>query len=99
MDTNKKAAPNAEAAKSQKQAQSSPNCAAAQRDRILCALSKGPLTTLQARRELDTLHPAARIQELREQGHLITTVWVWDFSASGVAHRVARYVLTPEVRA
>ncbi|NMV41838.1 helix-turn-helix domain-containing protein [Ralstonia insidiosa] len=97
MDTNKKAAPNKEAAKYQKQTQSSPNSAAAQRERILTALRDGPLTTLQARSELDTLHPAARVQELRAEGHSITTVWAWDFSAAGFPHRVARYVLTPEV--
>ncbi|MCT7295192.1 helix-turn-helix domain-containing protein [Ralstonia sp. CHL-2022] len=96
METNKKAAPNEESAKSQKQTESSPNSAAAQRERILSALRNGPLTTLQARSELDTLHPAARIQELRGEGHLITTVWTWDFSAAGFPHRVARYVLTPE---
>lgn len=97
MNTNKKAAPKVEAAKSQMQPESSQNSAAAQRERILTALRNGPLTTLQARSELDTLHPAARIQELRGEGHLITTVWTWDFSAAGFPHRVARYVLTPEV--
>ncbi|CAJ0867833.1 hypothetical protein R20233_01448 [Ralstonia sp. LMG 32965] len=97
MSQKTKAAPKVEAAKSQKQTQSSPNSNAAQRDRILTALRKGPLTTLQARSELDTLHPAARVQELRADGHLITTVWTWDFGASGFPHRVARYVLTPEV--
>ncbi|CAJ0699242.1 helix-turn-helix domain-containing protein [Ralstonia wenshanensis] len=97
MNTNKKAAPKVEAAKSQKRTESSPNSAAAQRERILTALRNGPLTTLQARSELDTLHPAARIQELRGEGHLITTVWAWDFSAAGFPHRVARYVLMPEV--
>ena len=97
MSEKTKAAPNGEAAKSQKQTESSPNSAAAQRERILTALRNGPLTTLQARGELDTLHPAARIQELRSEGHLITTVWTWDFSAAGFPHRVARYVLMPEV--
>lgn len=99
MSQKTKAAPKVEAAKSQKQTESSPNSAAAQRERILSALRNGPLTTLQARSELDTLHPAARIQELRGEGHLITTVWTWDFSAAGFPHRVARYVLTPEVSA
>lgn len=99
MSEKTKAAPKVEAAKSKKQAESSPNSAAAQRERILTALRNGPLTTLQARSELDTLHPAARVQELRAEGHIITTVWAWDFSASGFPHRVARYVLTPEVSA
>lgn len=70
MNTNKKAAPKTEAAKSQKQTQSSPNSTAAQRDRILTALRKGPLTTLQARSELDTLHPAARVTALRGDGSM-----------------------------
>ncbi len=50
------------------------------------------LTTLQARKELDIMHPAARIQELREQGHNIITHWTTDDNGK-YKHRVACYVL------
>ena len=47
-------------------ANGSSNAAAAQRARILAHLQAGrPLTTIQARRELDVLHPCARVLELR----------------------------------
>jgi hypothetical protein len=39
--------------------------------RLLAWLQSSNITTLQAREELDILHPAARIQELREQGYNI----------------------------
>ncbi len=67
--------------------------AAAQRARLLAALRKGPVTTLEARREPDILHPAMRVLELREQGHDIQTVWTRQETYGGVRHRVARYVL------
>ena len=44
----------------------------------------GSMTTLDARNELYIMHPAARVQELREQGQNIVTVRV---------HRIAKYVL------
>lgn len=99
MKTNKKAAPYEEAAKSQKHAESSANSAAAQRERILVALRRSPLTTLEARRLLDVLHPAARVQELRDRGYQIMTAWKQDYTAEGRQHRVAQYVLQSEVRA
>ncbi len=63
-----------------------------QRQIILAWLLTTPLSTLQARTELDIMHPAARVKELRERGHNIVTHWVT--SDSGKAqHRVASYVL------
>ena len=67
--------------------------AAAQRARLLEALRTTSLTTLEARRLLDVLHPAARIMELRRQGYDIQTVRVPDLTAEGRAHNVARYIL------
>lgn len=66
--------------------------AEAQRSRLLAALHKGPLTTLEARRLLDVLHPAARVMELRNRGHKIDTVWTEDVTSEGKAHRVACYL-------
>ncbi|WP_020484537.1 helix-turn-helix domain-containing protein [Methylomonas sp. MK1] len=68
---------------------------ASQRQRILDWLHSSPLTTLQARKELDIMHPAARVQELKQCGHNIVTHWTTD-SAGKAKHRVASYVLFAE---
>lgn len=67
--------------------------AAAQRGRLLSALQLGPVTTLDARRKLDILHPAMRVLELRRRGHRIATIWTLQETDARVRHRVARYVL------
>ncbi|MHC1790665.1 helix-turn-helix domain-containing protein [Solidesulfovibrio sp.] len=54
--------------------------------------STGPVSTLAARKFHDILHPAARVQELRNRGHLIDTVWADDVTAEGNVHRVALYL-------
>jgi len=64
------------------------NCVKSQRNKILNWLRTSPLTMLQARSELDIMHPAARVQELKEQGHNIFTHWD---RVNG--HRIAKYVL------
>jgi len=69
--------------------------AASQRLRMLARLRQGPLTTLEARRELDVLHPAQRVLELRERGHRIITHWTVAETAPGRPHRVGQYVLSP----
>lgn len=67
-----------------------------QRARLLAWLQSATITTLQAREELDILHPAARIQELREAGQNIQTHWTTSDTGKG-QHRVASYVLLSEV--
>ncbi len=69
------------------------NSVADQRNRILTRLGQGPLTTLEARQQLDILHPAARVMELRNRGHNIETMWCEDVTQNGKIHRVARYLL------
>jgi len=97
MQNNKKAAALAGAAQAKERAESSGNSAAAQRNRILAALrAHGSLTTLEARRRLDCLHPAARVMELRNLGFLISTIWQVDHTPEGLPHRVARYCLLSE---
>lgn len=92
----KKAAPERTASKGNTSAANhSDNTATAQRDRLLTALRTGPITTLGARRELDVLHPGARIMELRKLGHRIATIWTMDLTSEGKPHRVAKYVLQP----
>ena len=64
-----------------------------QRDRVLTALREGPLSTVEARRWLDIMHPAQRILELRDQGVDIDTTWTLEPTDCGRLHRMARYVL------
>lgn len=63
-----------------------------QRMRLLTCLQAGPVTTIEARSELDIMHPAARVQELKARGHNIVTHWREDSTGKG-KHRVACYVL------
>lgn len=68
--------------------------AAAQRARLLERLQAGPVDTITARRELNTLMPAARIKELREAGHPIQTQRVTMMDDQGRTHAgVALYYL------
>lgn len=67
-----------------------------QRMRLLARLRKANVSTTEARRELDIMHPAARIQELREQGNLINTITIAEHTASQGIRRIARYVLSRE---
>jgi hypothetical protein len=93
---NKKAAPvRATSKNTTSTADHSGNASAAQRERLLSALRTGPITTLGARRELDVLHPGARIMELRKLGYRIQTVWTTDFTPEGKPHYVAQYLLQP----
>lgn len=66
----------------------------AQRSRLLKRLEVAPVTTIQARHELDILAPAPRIYELRHNyGHNIQTHWQVEETPEGKPHRVALYVL------
>lgn len=69
------------------------NSAHDQRQRLLEALRHRPVTTLEARRELDVLHPAARVMELRQQGITVETHWTIQDTIEGRPHKVASYVL------
>ena len=76
------------------------NSAQAQRNRLLRYLKEhGAITTLEARKQLDCLHPAMRVLELRAKGWRIVTVWVNQATDCGKMHRIARYVLQGEVAA
>ena len=70
--------------------------ASAQRNRLLDALRCGPVSTLEARRNLDILHPAMRVRELRLTGYDIRTIRIDADTGFGVKHSVARYVLMAE---
>lgn len=72
------------------------NSTEAQRARLLAALRRGPVTTIEARRDLDILMPAARVFELRHrEGYDIALYWVQEETQAGRLHRVARYALMP----
>lgn len=73
--------------------------ASSQRARILARLRLGPMTTTEARKELDVLMPAARIFELRGRGHQIFTEMVMVETKPDRWHTVGRYVLMTEARA
>jgi len=71
-----------------------------QRAQFLKRLHMGPVDTLTARRELSILHPAARVQELKELGHKILKHTLTLTDDQGQKHHgVALYYLstTPPV--
>lgn len=69
------------------------NSIEAQRGRLLATLKQRPLTTLQARSELNVMHPAGRVMELRASGYEIQMDWVMDCTPEGRWHRVGKYTL------
>lgn len=70
-----------------------PNSLIAQRQRIASwLLAHGSLTTEQARRDLDVMHPAGRVRDLRGMGFMISTVREAHPTLSGAMHRMARYI-------
>jgi len=71
------------------------NSADAQSMRLYHALQFAPVDTIEARKWLDIMMPAARIFELREQGKLIDTLRVIRPTDEGELHSVAQYVLQP----
>ena len=76
------------------------NSRRAQQQRLLAYLQQhGSIDTVTARRELDTMMPAARIFELRhEQGFDIVSQRVQRQTEAGRTHNVALYVLLGEPR-
>lgn len=77
-----------------KKANYSDNSVATQRLRILnWLMHNSSLTTQQARREMDIMSPAARIFELKEEGHNILTHWEREKTASGDTRAIAKYIL------
>lgn len=69
---------------------------AAQVKRLIEALRLFPISTFEARRCLDIMHPAGRVQELRDEGNEIDTLRLSEFSELGRPHSIAVYVLRRE---
>ncbi|MBK9668433.1 MAG: hypothetical protein IPO61_22280 [Gammaproteobacteria bacterium] len=67
---------------------------------LLAALRLGPVTTLNIREQVNVIHPAARVLELRERGYRIVTTWTHEPDAwgCGLPHRIARYALARQAR-
>lgn len=64
--------------------------------RLLGALRNFPVSTFEARRYLDVMHPAGRVQELRDDGNEIDTLRLSEPSDVGRPHCIAVYVLRKE---
>ena len=65
-----------------------------QRAITLSAISDSPKSTIELRHAFGIMHPAARIQELRDIGHQIDTVRITEMTPDGIKHKaVAKYVL------
>ncbi len=71
------------------------NSASDQRARLLEHLKAyGSGTTIELRKNLDIMMPAARVHELRHQhGLQIDLVWVHQHTDAGKLHRVGKYIL------
>ncbi|MBD8898370.1 helix-turn-helix domain-containing protein [Rhodanobacter sp. DHG33] len=66
----------------------------AQRHRLLAHLKCKAIDTITARRDLNVMHPAMRVKELREAGHPIVTVRISRADTEGRQHHnVALYTL------
>ena len=64
-----------------------------QRAITLIAIQDSPKTTVELRHEFGIMHPAARIQELRDLGYQIDTVRITSITPDGIKHNaVAKYV-------
>jgi predicted ArsR family transcriptional regulator len=65
--------------------------------KMIEALRNGPISTIEAAKELDIVQPPNTIRRLRNQGHEIRTYWTHQSTEAGrPPHRVAKYVLMRE---
>jgi hypothetical protein len=69
----------------------------AQARRLIEALKKGPVSSIEAAQDLDIVHPPSTIRHLRRQGWGILTRWCYQAAAPGRRpHRVGLYVLSDD---
>lgn len=69
------------------------NSLSAQRQSLIEALRIAPVTTNQAREQLNIMSPASRIREMRQAGHIIITEMIWQLDVFGRKHKAAKYYL------
>lgn len=74
------------------------NSGADQAARMREALRWVPVSTFDARKHLDIMHPAGRVKTLREHGDEIDTLIISEPSDVGRPHRIALYVMRNEVQ-
>lgn len=69
----------------------------AQGARMADELRRGPVSTIEASRALDIIHPPSTVRYLRRQGFDIRTEWAYLATTPGLRpHRVGLYVLISE---
>ena len=69
------------------------NDAGTQCNRMLEAMQTlGGISTIEAHRYLDILHPPARKLNLLQHGHIVELIWVYEPSGCGAIHRVGKYM-------
>jgi len=73
------------------------NSSANQNMRLLEFMRHFSISTFDARKHLDVMHPAGRVQELRDAGNEIETLRLSEPSDVGRPHCIAVYVLRKEV--
>jgi hypothetical protein len=64
-----------------------------QNEMVFSWLRKGPIGPLEAMKELGVMRLAARIKDLRDEGHKIDMNWNYVIDRHGEERRVARYTL------
>ena len=64
-----------------------------QNEMIFSWLQKSPIGPLEAMKELGVMRLAARIKDLRDDGHEIDMSWNYVIDRNGEERRVARYTL------
>lgn len=64
-----------------------------QNEMVLGWIKKAPIGPMVAMKELGVMRLAARIKDLRDDGHKIQTDWDYVIDRYGQERRVARYVL------
>jgi len=64
-----------------------------QNEMVLSWLMKSPIGPMEAMKELGIMRLAARIKDLRDDGHEIDMSWNYVMDRNGEERRVARYTL------
>ncbi len=93
MEKNKATPPEKKAALEAIRTEFKGNDAKSQCARLMAALARFAVSSFEAMRYLDVYHCPARILQLRQAGHQITTHWQTVETEAGERHRVGLYVL------
>lgn len=94
--TKEEATPNTEAAYKKSLLQSTTGGLGQQALRVLRLLREEAKTSIELYHEGESIHPPARIRDLRKAGFQIITHWIYDQIPGGDLHKVGYYVLLAE---